>query len=202
MKKSRQHSGDKKILCLLNGIRKKDCIALAKDFVSEIPWTRYCIHSLLDETRKQYFPAIEKPVTICFVKQETLANIIYTPSEDQIRIHALMNHKDTPSEVIAFIIKHELLHIRIRPIEIKEKMISHPPEFWEAEKQIAPERELIWSWVWVLFYGCLKRNKEEEKILVKKNWKKYMMFERISLARAIEIITPMEKNKAEAMRYF
>jgi hypothetical protein len=193
---------DKEILRLFNSVRKKDKVTLAKDFVSEIPWTRYCIHSLLDETRKQYFPAIEKPVTICFVKQETLANIIFTPREYQIRMHSLMNHKDTPSEVITVIIKHELLHIRIRPTEINEKMISHPPEFWEAEKLIAPERELIWSWVWVQFYGCLKINKEEEKTLVKKNWKKYMNRERITLARAFEIMTPMEKDKAEDMRYF
>lgn len=198
MKKSRQHSGDKEILSLL----KKGYVTLAKDLTSEISWTPYCIHSLLEEIRKQYFPEIEKPVTICFMKLETLAYIISTPIEDQICIHSLMNHKDTPAKVIKFIIKHELLHIRIRPVEIKEKLISHPPEFWEAEKLIAPERELIWGWVWVQFHECLKRNKEEEKTRVKKNWKKYMKHERITLARAIEIMTPMGKDKAEDMRYF
>ncbi|QDS97697.1 hypothetical protein HG15A2_09610 [Adhaeretor mobilis] len=38
--------------------------------------------------------------------------------------------------------------MRVPGREIDGQLVSHPPEFYQAEREIAPERERSWDWIW------------------------------------------------------
>ena len=50
--------------------------------------------------------------------------------------------------------------------------MSHPPEFWEAEKAIAPERESAWTWIQGNFFNHLKHRPRLERIDVLPSWRR------------------------------
>ena len=68
--------------------------------------------------------------------------------------------------------KHELLHLVIPPREVEGTTRMHPPEFWEAEHTVCPERSIAWAWLWNNLGDCLKRRARLERIDVLRNWKK------------------------------
>jgi hypothetical protein len=84
----------------------------------------------------------------------------------------LLNHTDTPIEVFQLIHKHELLHLVFPPREIKGTIRMYPPEFWEAERELCPERRIAWAWLWYNLSDCLKQRPRLEKIDVLGCWKK------------------------------
>jgi hypothetical protein len=65
-----------------------------------------------------------------------------------------------------------LLHLRIPPVIEGKKKIQHPPEFWEAEREICPEWNLAWSWIWINLDCCLKERPRMERIDVLPTWKR------------------------------
>ena len=87
-----------------------------------------------------------------------------------IRIHEVLNRADTPREVIEFILIHELLHIEIRPREIDGKRVMHPPEFWEAEARLYPQRQLIWAWFYFALERWLRDDEKREGMMVRRGW--------------------------------
>ena len=69
-------------------------------------------------------------------------------------------------------LKHELLHLIVKPRFIDGKEKSHPPEFWEREKLISPEKNDAWVWIWSNYLGCLKKRPRLEQIDVLPTWLK------------------------------
>lgn len=126
--------------------------------------------ALLGEMRALVIPDDPRPVKVFFLVQPTLACIEIMDDRAHIKIHAALNHRRTPVEVMRYVLKHELLHMKIRPELIDGKEIGHPPAFWEAEEALVPERRVGGAWLGAAFYPCLKIEKKKERIIVKRCW--------------------------------
>ena len=139
------------------------------------------LRGLLDHVRTG-FPALAgKPVEVWLQSQATLACVADEGASACIHLHSVLNHPQTPAGVIAFILGHEMLHLLIPPRDVDGERKSHPPEFWETERQMFPEGGIAWAWLIVVLGGCLKRDKRRECTLVKRNWKRQMDNERPTL---------------------
>ena len=132
----------------------------------------FSMPTLLDGIKSSLFPDVAQSVELYFVTCGPLACIVDDDSGATIYIHRLLNNTDTPKDVVTLIIKHELLHLRIPPRTVKGKEVDHPPEFWEAERSIAPERNQAWRWIWANFMTCLKRRPRLERIDVLPSWRR------------------------------
>ncbi len=84
----------------------------------------------------------------------------------RITLHSVLNHPSTPLQVIAGIFKHEVLHLTVRPREIDGKLITHPPEFWEKERELIPEMSEVWFWLWISFHSAMKRDEKRERMVI------------------------------------
>ena len=134
-------------------------------------FTPFSVLDTLDRVRAEHFADLAATVHLYSVNRGPLACVVYEDSLVTIYFHQVLNHSDTPVEVGSLICKHELLHIRIPPVIEGKKKIRHPPEFWEAEKAIAPERTLAWRWIWNNLASCLKKRPRLERIDVLPNWR-------------------------------
>ena len=108
-------------------------------------------------------------------------------------VHQILNHPDTPWEVASFVCKHELLHLEIPPREINGKIMDHPPEFWDRENAICPEKEIAWAWIWENFWMCIHSDRKREGIKVLKEWKKHWDQPRIDVSQ-IDISAYSDKS--------
>ena len=86
-------------------------------------------------------------------------------------MHQILNHSAVPIEIVDLICKHELLHLEVPPRVVDGKETNHPPEFWEREKAICPEREKSWEWIWRHLGSCLRHRPKLKEIDVTRNWK-------------------------------
>lgn len=132
---------------------------------------------LLAEVRREKFPDLQCAVGLYFGDIATLAWIRSSRAKDRacVFIHELINRRDTPEPVLRFIITHELLHLRIRPREINGVLVTHPPEFSDAEQALAPERSHCWAWLLSCFGRYLVADREREQTRVKRTWKESRM---------------------------
>ncbi len=121
---------------------------------------------------EDYFPNLQGFIPFYFVRRGPLACICQWQEKPVIYVHEILNHTETPTEVISFIFKHELLHLVIQPRLINGAIKMHPPEFFEAEFLIAPERKNAWYWIWRYLGFYLKRIPKKEGVYVKSNWRK------------------------------
>lgn len=150
------------------------------------------MYNLLHEIRYNIFPEINESVDICFVIQDTLACIF--PAKGVIFLHNIFNHPQTPLEVIRYVFIHELIHIIVPPEEINNKMVSHPPLFWQVEKERSLERTDVWRWIYLSFFQHIKKDKNKECIFVKPSWKKYMKEDRLSVEYFKKVFSPVPEN--------
>jgi len=148
-----------------------------------LPRTSFDLHEELERARLQCFPDLRRPVTCCFVDYGYLACVCHSEQAASVYVHQILNHPDTPVEVAAFVCKHELLHLEIPPREIDGKMTGHPPEFWDRENAICPEKEIAWAWVWRNFWICIRADRKREGIKVLREWKARWDGPRISLSQ-------------------
>ncbi len=102
----------------------------------------FSVTEMLADIRFRLFSDVTQNVQVAFVAYGPLACIAHDESRATIYEHQLLNHHETPHEVLTTIIKHELLHLRISPAMVGEKEVQHSDEFWEAEVVIAPEDSL------------------------------------------------------------
>ena len=150
----------------------------------------FSVREVIQDVQTMYFPDFDLPVAFYFVTSGSLACC----SEDRnskvfsIYAHEVLNHRDTPREVIALICKHELTRHLIPPRKIGKKMVDHPPEFWEYEKQIAPERGNVWMWVHVNIGGCIKRRPLLERTDVLKTRPEYWQVDRLSIPESCDLL--------------
>ncbi len=137
---------------------------------AEIPRFGFDLGDLLAAKLKVLPDPKGRPVGVWVEPAATLAFI--APSDDRVDIviHSLLNHEDTPMEVIEHILIHELIHLRVGSRMIDGKKVRHPPEFWTMERQVSPNAEMAMAWVFRAFPSVLRHDKEEEKIWVKGNW--------------------------------
>lgn len=106
----------------------------------ELPYFPYDVGETLAKAcaRVQpHFPEADfSGVGVWIVEQDTLARIFR--DERAIFLHGILNHPQTPEEVIEFILCHELLHLVIPSREVDGHMTSHPPEFQAMEARVYP----------------------------------------------------------------
>lgn len=131
------------------------------------------VPALLEQTRRTLFPAITEPAQLFFIDGAFVACIHHGPRLGAtVFIHDLLNRPETPPEVFRYILTHELIHLVVPSREIEGKIEPHPPEFWEAERELSPDRGMAFSWLWWSFSTVLKEDKENECIRVKRSWKR------------------------------
>ena len=142
-----------------------------------LPFLDFDLSALLQRVISRDFPNLETSVSVSFFKAvlsqtETLANVSVGTRSGRIRIHEILNRGDTPHEIIEFILVHEMLHIVIRPREIDDRTVHHPPEFWEAELRLYPAGFQIWDWLDCALFPWLKGDAKRERTLVLRGWHK------------------------------
>lgn len=157
----------------------------------------FSIHSLLDDIHRRLFPDITHFVRIYFVSRGPLACIVHDTSNAAIYVHQLLNRHDTPKVVMTLMIKHELLHLRIKPnrIDGNRRAVMHSPEFWEAERATEPERESAWTWIWGNFFNYLRKRPRLERIDVLPSWRRawpMAVMEVEEIRRGLEVSIPPE----------
>lgn len=129
----------------------------------ELEFTRFSVAELLQEIHHEHFTEYPLP-EICFTATKPIACIHTNPeiSKPFILINCALNRKETPLEVIRAIVKHECIHLVVRPEIINEKRVSHPPAFGEMERKISPEIDNAWIYLIWNFIGGLTRLPEDE----------------------------------------
>ena len=156
------------------------------------------VSETFNEVKSTYFPNVTIPVRFFFVRRGPLACIAIQSFNSTIYLHEVINHINTPLNVMGFIFKHEILHIEITPRIIDGKEKQHPPEFWEQEKVIAPERRNAWEWIWLNLGDCLMVRPKLEGIDVRTNWKELWRNREVT---ADELRRWWEKEKAKEKMY-
>lgn len=135
-------------------------------------FTAFSIPDMFDTIRQSVFPEIRVPIGFCFTTcRHSLGCILDNEDWATIFLHQILNRSQTPREVFGVILKHELLHLRIPPRAIDGKEKQHPPEFWDAEKAICPERDAAWHWIWENLMFYLHPKPKAERIEVLPGWR-------------------------------
>jgi hypothetical protein len=99
----------------------------------------------------------------------------------------MLNTPETPLAVFLHILTHEMLHLVIPARRIRGKDKRHPPEFFEREEVLAPERLNSYAWIWTNFGSFLKVDRKREGVLIKRGWQRIMPQPRIPIDRCKEI---------------
>jgi len=160
-----------------------------------IPFVSFDFPALLTTIRTRHFPNVALSISANFLKasrarSESLASINFGGAVADIRIHEILNRADTPEEVIEHILKHEILHIVIRPRQIDSRTVKHPPEFWEAEKRISPEREEAWDWLSIALIAHLRIDEKREAAMIRRGWERSISNPFPTFADARELSNP------------
>jgi hypothetical protein len=166
--------------------------------LGNVGFVPFSVPDTLADIRGAHFPDLAHEVRIYFVGRGPLACVRHEASKADIYVHQLLNHPETPLEVVAHICKHELLHLRIRPVECNGLLVHHPPEFWEAEKALCPERDKSWLWIWTNLEGCLRHRPRLERIDVLLGWRKFWSLPRMDVESCQRLLTRGEASAPEA----
>ncbi len=133
----------------------------------ELSWLGFSVDDLLAEVRETTFPRLKARPRWRFARTGPLACVEDDSDGADIWLHTLLNHPETPERVLRFILIHELLHLEVPSREVEGKWCSHPPEFWARERELCPDRRLMWLWIYMNFDDCLHRDKDAQGILVR-----------------------------------
>ena len=87
-------------------------------------------------------------------------------------VHAILSEAYVPKEVRVFIYKHELLHLEVRPRRVGKRLLDHPPEFCERERELCPEGPVVWRWIWQNLGECLRHRPRLEGVEVTREWRR------------------------------
>jgi hypothetical protein len=139
----------------------------------KLPFFAFNIYSVLKRAQERLPSLAEKSVSVWIMHQPTLAYIENGESAS-ISLHAILNHPQTPELVIDYIFTHELLHLVVGPRKIDGILKIHPPEFYDAERQIFPEFGQAWGWLMFVFDNCFKMDSKKECIFIKASWRRLM----------------------------
>ncbi len=95
-----------------------------------------------------------------------------------------------------------MLHLVVPARDVSGKLKVHPPEFWEAEREMFPERGVAWAWMIAVLGSCLRVVKRQECTFVKPSWKRLMCGERRTLEQITALLKdgpPAASEKAEPL---
>jgi hypothetical protein len=137
----------------------------------ELSLLNFQLSGLVAEVRRDFPTLASRRIEVWLQTQSTLACIVDEGESACIRLHSVLNHPETPRRVIAFILCHELIHLLVPPRDVNGKRKSHPPEFWEAECRLSPDRVSAWGWLILVLGDCLRSNRQKECTFVKRTWK-------------------------------
>ncbi len=139
----------------------------------EISFLSFDVLALLASIQTEMVLDAVGPVTFSLQTMQTLACIRWEQGKSggDIFFHSLFNRPDVPKPVIEHVLRHELLHLKIRPREIDGKLVHHPPEFWEAEQALVPWKSASWGWMILAFWEVIKMDIPDERVWVKKSWR-------------------------------
>jgi len=129
------------------------------------------LSEIIEETRAVHFPELDDHLEVRIAAESPLASMradFMGWNKHLVVFHPVLNHPQTPIDVLRFLAKHELTHIARPPRLIGGYVDTHPPEFWEHEVEIAPERYAVWAWIRQNLGQCLRR--EETGIHVMRRW--------------------------------
>jgi hypothetical protein len=153
----------------------------------QLPMFNFSLPCLLNEVRGEFLELLSKRVTVWLRIQPTLATVQLDDDEIVINLHAVLNHAQTPEQVIGFILRHEMLHMIIPPREVDGIVVSHPPEFWAVERDF-PDRVPVWNWLTVSLGSCMRSNKKQQCTFITREWKTRMCGRRLSLSQVMDIV--------------
>jgi hypothetical protein len=162
------------------------------------------IKAILRQLLAAYFPEITTPPGVFFGRTPTLAHIEDSQNDQHsaIWMHHALNDSATPEYVFAYVLKHELLHTRVRPREVDGKWSCHPPEFWEEENRIAEAgRNRAWEWIYSNFYDALTRDNEHECIWVNNRRMKELLHNRHCAEQDLQHLCGAFKLRRKELRF-
>jgi hypothetical protein len=160
------------------------------------------LHALLQMVVSRHFSGVEVAVSASFsraspLRTESVASVRVGDRTAAIRIHECLNRIDTPRDVIEFILGHEMLHLVVPRREIDGRTLSHPPEFWDAEMRLFPQRALAWAWLSEALRPCVKMNKKREATMIRRGWQNHIR----RRFPTLEDVCAMKKEAAETLYY-
>jgi hypothetical protein len=120
----------------------------------------FSVTEMLEEVRAAHFPDLLESVEARFVANGPLASLhpnFMGRDRHLVVFHPVLNHPGTPREVLRFICKHELTHVARPPRVVCGAWAMHPPEFWEHEAAVGPERFAAWAWIHQNLRGCTRQ---------------------------------------------
>lgn len=174
---------------------------------AELPVLPFDVYAYFDRTRALFPDLGDWDVQFTFRKQPTLAYIQSSRRRRcaHIYVHSVLNHPQTPIEVMDWVFHHELLHLRIPSREVDGKYTDHPPEFWEAEGEHVPLRDACWGWVFWVLSDCihmtkLKRSRKEQDdsgIYIRSTWKRVSGRHRITFDHIIQYLASVRSPPPE-----
>ena len=143
--------------------------------------------------------------TLCLQTMETLACIRLQDgcAGGEICLHSLFNRPDVPWPVVSHVLRHELLHLKIPAREIDGRIVSHPPEFWEAEASLIPWRQTSWLWMRLAFGEAIKVDPVVEHLTIKRTWKRLRQAPYPSWDLALDLCNSQggERDEAAALMH-
>jgi hypothetical protein len=161
---------------------------------AEFPLFGFSLPALLATVRGDFPSLADWHIEVWIHEQPTLAFIRPDHLRAVICLHSVLNHSGTPEQVIAGILRHELLHLLHRPREIEAKMVLHPPEFWTAERRFA-DTGMSWAWINLALGSCLRRDVKRECTYVTRKWKTRMNGPRLTWEQLIAMAPCTDQNE-------
>ncbi|MBE0608075.1 MAG: hypothetical protein IH609_01715 [Dehalococcoidia bacterium] len=137
--------------------------------------TGFNFQTVVDEARAVWFPEIADEIEVRIMAAGPVAFISrHSMGRDShvIAFHPVLNRPGTPLELVRFIAKHELTHIIRPPRWDGDWYLEHPPEFWQREFQVAPERFACWAWAHRHLSSCLRDGRDGLSVL--RTWRRRM----------------------------
>lgn len=185
-------------MALLTDYREESRLARARS-QPHLWFTPFSVRDILDQIRREHFPELTATIHVWPVNKGTLACVTTGGASVNIYVHQLLNHSDTPAEVMSVVCKHELLHLRIPPLSDGKRTVQHPPAFWEAEKVLSPERGVAWCWIWINLGQYLKKRPRLERIDVRPAWKEKWNRRMLSISACQELLHgTLDEHEASA----
>ncbi|MBI2765172.1 MAG: hypothetical protein HYX53_04580 [Chloroflexi bacterium] len=110
----------------------------------------FSLSELLHEVRATHFPEIEGEIEVRISAERPLAYVwprFMGVDAHLVVFHPVLNHPQTPVEVLRFLCKHELTHLVCSGSFIDGRFEAHDDAFWEHERKVGPEGFAVWRWI-------------------------------------------------------
>ena len=147
-----------------------------RPFAPHLSFLPFSLPDLVEDVREAWFPQLAGPIPVFFVEWKPLACAVTSRQGGgypAVYVHQVLNHPQTPYEVLAQIAKHELLHFVVRPRYVPGHHFAHPPEFWAELERIAPETDAKWAWVHANLASVIDHT--EDGVHVRRTWRRLEM---------------------------